>query len=127
MFGLIFIIRKILSVSLINVRLWKDDEQFRSLVIILVVIILCGTVFYSLVEKWAVIDSIYFSIMTIATIGYGDLAPTTPLSKIFTIIMALSGIGIFVGIATRLAQEFTKNEIKKRHKHNSRRNESEIK
>jgi hypothetical protein len=78
MFGLLFIIKRILSISLVNVRLWKDDEQFRSLVIILVAIILSGTVFYSLVEKWAVIDSIYFSIMTIATIGYGDLAPTTP-------------------------------------------------
>jgi len=122
MFGLFFIIKRIFSIFLVNVRLWKDDEQFRSLVIILVAIILCGTVFYSLVEKWHVIDSIYFSIMTIATIGYSDLAPTTPLSKIFTIIMALSGIGVFVGIATRLAQEFTKKEIEKRHKHKPDKN-----
>jgi len=122
MFGLLFIIKRILSISLVNVRLWKDDEQFRSLVIILVAIILSGTVFYSLVEKWAVIDSIYFSIMTIATIGYGDLAPTTPLSKIFTIVMALSGIGVFVGIATKLAQEFTRKEIEKRHRHHPDKN-----
>ena len=121
MFGLFFIIKRIISILLVNVRLWKDDEEFRSLVIILVAIILLGTAFYSLVEKWHAIDSIYFTIMTIATIGYGDLAPTTPISKIFTIVMALSGIGVFVGIATKLAQALTQKEIEKRHKHHSER------
>jgi len=117
MFGLFFIIKKILELLLIHRRLWKEDEQFRALVVILAAIVLSGTVFYSFVEKWPIIDSIYFCIMTIATIGYGDLAPTTPLSKIFTIIMALAGIGVFVGIVTKLAQGLTQKSIEKRHRH----------
>ena len=117
MFGLYFIIKKILELLLIHGRLWKEDEQFRALLVILAAIVLSGTVFYSVVEKWHIIDSIYFCIMTIATIGYGDLAPSTPLSKIFTIIMALSGIGVFVGIVTKVAQGLTQRTIEKRHKH----------
>ena len=127
MFGLFFIIKRILSIFLVNVRLWKEDEQFRALVVILAAIILSGTVFYSIMEKWSIIDSIYFCIMTIATIGYGDLAPTTPLSKIFTIIMALSGIGVFVGIVTKLARGLTQKSLEKRHKHEVENNKRDIK
>lgn len=61
--------------------------------------------------------------MTIATIGYGDFAPTTALSKIFTIVMALSDIGVFVGIVTKLAQALNKKEIERSHKHVAKRNE----
>ena len=89
----------------------------------MIAILLAGTAFYTVVENWSIVDSIYFCVMTIATIGYGDLAPTSALSKIFTIVMALSGIGVFVGIATKLAQALTKKEIERSHKHIARRNE----
>jgi len=111
-----------LNLLIIIKRLWKEDEEFRVLVIIMIAILLSGTAFFSFVESWSIIDSFYFCIMTIATIGYGDLAPSSPLSKIFTIIMALSGIGVFVGIVTKLAQGLTRKEIEKRHKHNVKSN-----
>ena len=120
MFGLLIIIRRFLNLLLINKRLWKEDEEFRVLVIIMIAILLSGTAFFSLVENWSIIDSAYFCVMTIATIGYGDLAPSSPLSKIFTIIMALGGIGVFVGIVTKLAQGLTQSTIEKKHKHEHR-------
>ena len=57
-------------------------------------LILVATVFYRLVEGWSLLDSAYFSVVTIATIGYGDLVPHTALGKIFTIAYVFSGIGI---------------------------------
>jgi len=115
MFGLLIIIRRFLNLLLINKRLWKEDEEFRVLVIIMIAILLSGTAFFSFVENWSIIDSAYFCVMTIATIGYGDLAPSS--SKIFTIIMALGGIGVFVGIVTKLAQALTQKGIERSHKH----------
>jgi voltage-gated potassium channel Kch len=120
MFGLLIIIRRFLNLLLINKRLWKEDEEFRVLVIIMIAILLSGTAFFSLVENWSIIDSAYFCVMTIATIGYGDLAPSSPLSKIFTIIMALSGIGVFVGIVTKLAQALTQKGIERSHKYKNK-------
>lgn len=117
MFGLLFIIRPFLNLLLVNKRLCKEDEEFRVLVFIMLTILLSGIVFFSFVESWSIIDSLYFCVMTIATIGYGDLAPSSNLSKIFTIIMALGGIGVFVSILTKLAQAPTQKEIDKRHMH----------
>ncbi|NIO19314.1 MAG: hypothetical protein GTN76_00850 [Candidatus Aenigmarchaeota archaeon] len=66
---------------------------------VLVIILLgAGTFYYTYAEGWSYVDSFYFSTMTLTTIGYGDLAPTNPGSKIFTSIYALFGIGIMLYI-----------------------------
>jgi voltage-gated potassium channel Kch len=88
----------------------------------MVSLLLSGTAFFSFFESWSIIDSLYFCVMTIATIGYGDLAPSSNLSKVFTIIMALGGIGVFVGIVTKLAQSLTQKGIERRHNHNVKNN-----
>jgi voltage-gated potassium channel len=62
-----------------------------------------ATIFYTLVEGWSLLDSAYFSVVTIATVGYGDFVPQTVLGKLFTIVYVFSGIGIFVAAVTALA------------------------
>lgn len=45
--------------------------------------LLLGVLVYRWLEGWSVIDALYFCTITLATIGYGDLTPTTPLAKLF--------------------------------------------
>ena len=80
----------------------KEDEDFRALLFLLTMLLIGATYFYWLVEGWSVIDSIYFSVMTMSTIGYGDLVPTTAFSKLFTIMFAILSIGVFVAVASKL-------------------------
>lgn len=70
----------------------------------MLLVLLSGMLFYQAVEGWRWLDALYFSVMTLTTIGYGDLHPTTDFSKIFTMIYALVGMGLFVAFATQLAQ-----------------------
>ena len=49
---------------------------------------------YSQVENWRYLDSIYFTVVTLTTIGYGDFAPQTDIGKVFTIFFSLAGIGL---------------------------------
>jgi hypothetical protein len=59
-------------------------------------LIVVATIFYWLVERWSLLDSFYFSIVTIATVGYGDITAETAVGKIFTMAYIVAGIGIFV-------------------------------
>ncbi len=78
------------------------DHEFRALFLTFVSLLVSGTVFYSAVEGWSVIDSLYFCVITLATVGYGELHPTTPISKLFTIAYLLVGIGVFLGVLNKL-------------------------
>ena len=80
----------------------KNDVEFRILLFFLVTLLAGATLFYYHEEDWSVIDSLYFSVMTMSTIGYGDFVPTTTLSKSFTIIFALLSIGIFVALMSKI-------------------------
>ena len=56
--------------------------------------LLTGTVVYHLLEDWSWVDSLYFSVVTLTTVGYGDLSPTTDLSKLFTVVYLVSGMSL---------------------------------
>ena len=64
-----------------------------------------GTVAYHFLEGWSFIDSLYFSVVTLATVGYGDLHPTTELARLFTIGYILVGIGILAAFASELTKQ----------------------
>lgn len=99
-----------LSFSLILLRLarairrsWRD-LAFRTTLILVCLTVLSGTLFYRSIEGWGWIDSVYFSVATISTVGYGDLTPQSDIGKIFTIFYMLVGIGLFVALVTQLAR-----------------------
>ena len=52
-------------------------------------------------------QSIYWAVITLASVGYGDISPITPMGRLMTIILALLGIGIFAIPAALLSSAFT--------------------
>jgi voltage-gated potassium channel Kch len=52
-------------------------------------------------------QSIYWAVITLASVGYGDISPITPMGRIITIILALLGIGIFAIPAALLSSAFS--------------------
>ena len=83
-------------------------------------IIVVGSIFYCIEEGWGIIDSIYFCVVTIATVGYGDFSPTNALSKMFTITLAISGIGVLWALLQNLHKLLLKEELKRQINLNSR-------
>lgn len=80
------------------------DPEFRAVVILALLLILSGGLFYRWAEGWTFLDAIYFSVITLSTVGYGDLYPVTPIGKVFTIMYILVGIGVFVTLVTLMAK-----------------------
>lgn len=63
-----------------------------------------GVAFYHLVEGFSVVNSFYFTAMTLTTVGYGDIAPHSDAGKIFTSIFAFIGVATFLGFASAIFQ-----------------------
>jgi voltage-gated potassium channel len=80
----------------------QGDPEFRAITLMVALLLTVGTVFYSNIEGWSALDALYFSVITLATVGYGDLVPHTPAGKIFTMVYLLLGIGLVVAFADRL-------------------------
>ena len=78
------------------------DPTGQALLGIASVVVAVGAVFYRFVEDLVWVDSIYFSVITLTTVGYGDFSPTTTTGKVFTIFYVLAGIGIFVALVTEV-------------------------
>ncbi|RJX15463.1 potassium channel protein [Candidatus Bathyarchaeota archaeon] len=73
------------------------------------IILFVGVIGYSILLNLTLLDAFYFTVVTISTVGYGEIYPTTPASKIFTSVIILVGIG-----ALALALETATEEILKR-------------
>lgn len=80
------------------------DPQTRALVTGAAVVIGTGTWFYARMEGWSLVDSLYFTVMTLTTVGYGDLSPTTTATRLFTVMFVLIGIGILLGFVDVVAK-----------------------
>jgi voltage-gated potassium channel Kch len=80
----------------------REDPEFKALFHLLLLVLISGVVFYTHVEGWSVVDALYFAVITMATIGYGDLSPETTTGKVFTMFYALVSVGIFVSLAAKI-------------------------
>jgi len=69
-----------------------------------------GTVTYHFIEGWGWIDCLYFSVITLTTIGYGDIAPITTPGKLFTIIYIMFGLGIIINFIEVVHQHYEEDK-----------------
>jgi len=73
-------------------------SRLKIYLIIVFAVIVSGTIGMMTIEKKSLIDSFYFIIVTMATVGYGDVHPVTDLGKIFTLFIIVTGVGTFLGV-----------------------------
>lgn len=83
----------------------KKPHVTKILLVLLGLYVSGGAVFYHLVEGWGWLDSFYFTVITLSTVGYGDFSPQTHLGKLFTIPFIFIGVGLFVAVANAFLRQ----------------------
>jgi voltage-gated potassium channel len=79
-------------------------KRLRILLAVFVVIMIVGTIGFKIVEGRSLVDSAYFVIVTMATVGYGDVHPVTTAGKAFTVILIVMGVGTFLGVIADVSE-----------------------
>jgi voltage-gated potassium channel len=80
-------------------------NRFKVYSILFLAVVIGGTAGIMAAEDFSFLNAFYFMIVTMATVGYGDVHPVTPAGKILTILIIITGVGTFVG-AIANATEF---------------------
>ncbi|KAK4536744.1 hypothetical protein CDCA_CDCA09G2769 [Cyanidium caldarium] len=76
-----------------------------------------GTAFYSFAESWSPIDALYFVVQAGLNVGYGDMQPTNPLSRLFTAAYLLAGnllLGGALGLFVRQSLKRQEQQMERR-------------
>ncbi len=94
-----------------KMKLWN---RMLIPIIILVAIIFLGAYAYQQVENWRYLDSVYFMVVTVTTIGYGDIVPKTDIGKIFTMIFPFIGIAMAFYFLSLIGKFFFKKQLREK-------------
>ncbi len=86
------------------VQLDPSRREILLATITLMFVIAVGTLGYRLIEGWPWMDGLFMTFITLTTIGFAEVRPLSDIGRVFTIMIALTGIGIVTFVAARSAQ-----------------------
>lgn len=102
-----------------------NKETAAILIAVLSVIIGIGTVFFHYVEGWNWIDSYFFTVVTLSTVGYGNLVPATVIGKIGTTVLIFVGLGVFAAAIQHFGNMTIARRLRYRRKQRAQEREDE--
>jgi hypothetical protein len=91
-----------------------SSKNFLLLLLLPLALMVMGILGFRFLEGLSFFDAFYLTVMTISTVGYGDIYPTNTGSKVFSIVLVIVGVGTFLAIATSLTQILIQRSQNKR-------------
>ncbi len=93
-------------------KMEKSATRLKFYLAFLLFIIATGSVVFAKLENLSLLDALYFSIVTIATVGYGDIHPTTLPGKLVAVALIIGGVGTFLEVIAGITQTMIKRRDK---------------
>ena len=90
------------------------DRTTHLFIVVLLAIFLVGlgTAGYMVLEDWTVLDSLYMTVITLSTIGYGEVNPVSSTGRIFTLFLIVMGVGFFLYVIGNVVQFLVEGRIR---------------
>lgn len=89
----------------------RSRRRLLFALVLFVALLVAGTLGFHLLEGWSLLDSLYVTVTTLATVGYGDLHPTTPASRAFATVFMLLSIGTVGLLFSTVVQGVVQSEL----------------
>jgi voltage-gated potassium channel len=86
-------------------------KKLRWAVLIAAALIVFSTTGYWLLEDYGWLEAFYMTIITLATVGYGEVQPLSAAGRLFTIAVIVAGFGVFVYVTSQLTTLMLSGEI----------------
>jgi hypothetical protein len=85
----------------------------RVFLVALLVVLVLGILGLMIIEDLSLADALYFTIVTVATVGYGDIHPATTAGKILALVLIITGVGTFLGVVANATEIMLNRREKK--------------
>ena len=76
------------------------------------IVITIGSLGYMFIEGYTFVESLYMTVITVSTVGFGEVRPLSPLGMIFTSFLIVSSIGTFAYTISAITTYFVAGEYK---------------
>lgn len=89
-------------------------HSFRRIIVsvtVLILLLVAGTAGYMMIEGWPLLDSIYMTITTVATVGFGEIHPLSNTARVFTLFLIITGVSVFFYLVGSVAQLMFEGQI----------------
>ncbi len=90
----------------------EQSRHFILSVFLSLFIIIFGTIGYVFIEDWNLIDALYMTIITLATVGFKEVHEISQAGRLYTIILIMFGAGTFIYVGTALMQFVVEGQIR---------------
>lgn len=79
-------------------------QQLLIILGLLLLVVVIGTVGFMLIEQWPAIDALYMTMITLSTVGFGEIQPLSDVGRLFTILLIILGVGVFAFAFSSVAE-----------------------
>jgi len=83
---------------------WKIFRRFYFIAFLLLLIFSIGVGGFMIIENWNFFDSFYMTVITITTVGFGEIHPLSSIGRIFTSFLILGTFGTFAYLISTITQ-----------------------
>ncbi|MBW1607096.1 MAG: potassium channel protein [Deltaproteobacteria bacterium] len=87
-------------------------KQFILHFFLFACLLIFGAVGYIVIEGWSFMDALYMTVITLATVGYGEVHEISPEGRLFTVILIFLGVGFFLYVVGNVIQFLVEGRIR---------------
>lgn len=98
---------------------WYRIQILKKLlqpILMLLLLVIAGTAGYMIIEHFTLLEAVYMTVITVASIGYGEVKPLSDNGRIFTIILIVFNLGILTLFITKITRFFVDGDFIRQYK-----------
>ena len=90
----------------------SNTKHLITSVLLTIVILSFGTAGYMIIEGWGIFDAVYMTVITISTVGYGEVHEISRIGQLFTVFLVFAGVGFCIYVAGSVVQFMVEGQIR---------------
>ena len=90
----------------------SSTKHLITSVLLTIVILSFGTAGYMIIEGWGIFDAVYMTVITISTVGYGEVHEISRIGQLFTVFLVFTGVGFCIYVAGGVVQFMVEGQIR---------------